>query len=370
MSAPSYRHVYVHLPFCDVICHYCDFYTARSKEARHEEFFEALGREAEQNLARLTTPLEALYFGGGTPSVSPPELLHAFLERFRSHIGPETEITLEANPANIHPANVKAWKAAGINRVSLGVQSLDDPTLKRLGRVHSAAHALDSIRLLSSELGNVSADLIYGVPEQDKEIPASHARLLAEAGASHVSAYHLTIPTSHFLHRRLPDEAYAWEQIELVATALAEKNFRHYEVSNFGLPGKESRNNGNYWRGGPYLALGPSAHGFDGERTRWKNVANWEEYVRRLAHGENPVDETETLTDEQRKIETIFTSLRTLEGLNLASFRTRFGIDLAQRHAAFFRKLESEGLATLANDRFVLTFKGRMLADEIASKLL
>jgi oxygen-independent coproporphyrinogen III oxidase len=368
--ANPFRHVYVHLPFCDVICHYCDFYTARSKEARHEEFFAALGKEAENNLPRLSSPLEALYFGGGTPSVSPPELLHAFIDRFRAHLGPQSEITLEANPANINAANVSAWKKAGINRVSLGVQSLDNPTLRRLGRVHSAEQALDSIRLLSSELGNVSADLIYGVPEQDKHVPAEHALLLAGAGATHVSAYHLTIPSSHFLHKRLPDDAYAWEQIELVANALAEKGFRHYEVSNFGLPGKESRNNGNYWRGGPYLALGPSAHGFDGERTRWKNVADWEEYVRRLARGESPVDETETLTDEQRKIETVFTSLRTLEGLDLTSFQTRYGDDLSSRHAAFFRKLESEGLAQLANGRFVLTFKGRMLADEIASKLV
>lgn len=370
MPAPNYRHVYVHLPFCDVICHYCDFYTARSKEARHEEFFAALGAEARATLPKIQGPLTALYFGGGTPSVSPPALLHEFIEIFRLHISPETEITLEANPANISPANVKAWKAAGINRVSLGVQSLDDPTLKRLGRVHSAASALEAIRLLSRELGNVSADLIYGVPEQEKEVPAAHARLLAEAGASHVSAYHLTIPASHFLHKRLPDDTYAWEQIELVAAALAEKGFRHYEVSNFGLPGKESRNNGNYWRGGPYLALGPSAHGFDGERTRWRNVADWEEYVRRLREGENPVDETETLTDEQRKIETVFTSLRTLDGLDLSGFRARFGDDLSSRHAAFLRKLEEEGLATLANDRVILSFKGRMLADEIAAKLL
>ncbi|RYZ94012.1 MAG: coproporphyrinogen III oxidase family protein, partial [Proteobacteria bacterium] len=315
-------------------------------------------------------PLQALYFGGGTPSVSPPHLLHAFIDLFRPHLSPDTEITLEANPANINAENVKAWKAAGINRVSLGVQSLDNPTLKRLGRVHSAESALDSIRLLSSEIKNVSADLIYGVPEQDKEIPAAHARLLAEAGATHVSAYHLTIPSSHFLHRRLPDDAYAWDQIELVAHALEEKGFRHYEVSNFGLPGKESRNNGNYWRGGPYLALGPSAHGFDGNNTRWKNVADWEAYVSRLKSGESPIEETEELTDEQRKIEVVFTSLRTLEGLDLTAFQTRFQTDQMSRHAAFLAKLQEEKLATLSNGKLVLTFRGRMLADEIAAKLL
>ncbi|RZA05376.1 MAG: radical SAM family heme chaperone HemW, partial [Proteobacteria bacterium] len=361
---------YVHLPFCEVICHYCDFYTARAKDARHEEFFEALNLEAQQNLPKLSQPLDALYFGGGTPSVSPPHLLHAFIDLFRPHLTPDTEITMEANPANINPENVKAWKAAGINRISLGVQSLDNPTLKRLGRVHSAESALESIRLIASEIKNVSADLIYGVPEQDKEIPAIHAKALAEAGATHVSAYHLTIPASHFLHRRLPDDAYAWDQIELVAEALAQRGFRHYEVSNFGLPGKESRNNGNYWRGGPYLALGPSAHGFDGDRTRWKNVADWEAYVRRLKNGGSPLDETEILTDDQRKIEVVFTSLRTLEGLDLTAFRARFREDLQSRHAAFFAKLEEEKLASLSNEKLVLSFRGRMLADEIAAKLL
>lgn len=365
-----YRHVYVHLPFCDVICHYCDFYTARSKEARHEEFFAALDLEGKGILPKLEAPLEALYFGGGTPSVSPPELLHRFIELFRPYLGANTEITLEANPTNINPANVAAWKAAGINRVSLGVQSLDNPTLKRLGRAHSAETALTAVELLAREIGNVSADLIYGVPEQDKNVPAEHAERLAAAGASHVSAYHLTIPETHFLFKKLPDDTYAWDQIALIAERLAVRGFRHYEVSNFGLPGRESRNNGNYWRGGPYLALGPSAHGFDGERTRWKNVADWEEYVRRLSAGESPVTETETLDDEQRRIEILFTSLRTLEGLDLEAFRARFGVDLASRHAAFWKKLTEEGLATLANGHLMLTFRGRMLADEIAAKLL
>lgn len=364
------RFVYVHLPFCDVICHYCDFYTARSKEARHEDFFAALNSEALALLPSLATKLEAIYFGGGTPSVSPPELLHKFLDLFRAHIGQETEITLEANPTNMAPEKVAAWKAAGINRISLGVQSLDDPTLKRLGRAHSAETALSALRLARETFGNVSADLIYGVPEQPLEEPARHAEMLAEAGATHVSAYHLTIPSSHFLYKALPDDSFAWDQIELVAKGLVARGFRHYEISNFGMAGKESKNNGNYWRGGAYAALGPSAHGFDGEFTRWKNIANWEEYVRRLSSGENPREETETLTPEQRKIEVVFTSLRTEEGLDIHSYAERFEAGFNERHAAFFQKLAEEKLGTLSNGRFVLTFKGRMLADEIAGKLI
>jgi oxygen-independent coproporphyrinogen-3 oxidase len=366
----NYRHIYVHLPFCDVICHYCDFYTARSKEARHEELFAALGKEAELQLSLLKAPLEALYFGGGTPSVSPSALLAGFLETFRAHISPETEITLEANPANIHEENLEAWKAMGINRLSIGIQSLEDATLKRLGRAHNAQEAKAALALAKKFIPNLNGDLIYGVPGQGEKDPARHAREMVDLGASHISAYHLTIPTSHFLHPKLPPDTFAWEQIRHVAEELAILGLHHYEVSNFARPGLESRNNGNYWRGGPYLALGPSAHGFDGAASRWKNVADWEAYCTLLQEGKSPMAERETLSLEQRKIERLFTSLRTMEGLDLARFQRDFGENLVERNAAFFAQLEKEGLGTLANGKFVLTFAGRMLTDEVVKKLL
>lgn len=367
---PAYRHIYAHLPFCDVICHYCDFYTARNKEARYDEFFAALGAEAKLNLPKLSEPLEALYFGGGTPSAAPTALLAEFIEIFRPWITPETEITLEANPNNITEANMRAWKAMGINRLSMGIQSLDDVVLKRLGRVHGAEPARQALQLAQEYIQNISGDLIYGVPGQAEEDPARDAVAMASLGLTHISAYHLTIPSNHFLYAKLPEDSFAWKQIEKVAAALAPLGFEHYEVSNFGKPGYHSKNNGNYWRGGPYLALGPSANGFDGQSTRWKNIANWEEYVTRLGRGESPIEETEQLTSEQRRIEILFTSLRTSEGLDLARFRNEFGEDLSLRHASLFAALEKDGLGALANSRFMLTFAGRMLTDEIVRKLL
>jgi oxygen-independent coproporphyrinogen-3 oxidase len=367
---PAYRHIYVHLPFCDVICHYCDFYTARNKDARYDEFFKALGAEAKLNLAKLTEPLEALYFGGGTPSAAPTDWLSDFIRIFRPWINAETEITLEANPNNITEANMRAWKAMGINRLSMGIQSLDDTILKRLGRVHGAEPARQALRLAQAYIPNISGDLIYGVPGQGEDDPARDALNMAGLGLTHISAYHLTIPSNHFLYKKLPEDSFAWKQIEKVAEALATLGFEHYEVSNFGKPGYHSKNNGNYWRGGPYLALGPSANGFDGESTRWKNVADWEEYVARLGRGESPIEETERLTAEQRRIEILFTSLRTSEGLDLGRFQKEFGEDLSLRHASLFAALEKDGLGTLANGRFVLTFAGRMLTDEIVRKLL
>jgi oxygen-independent coproporphyrinogen-3 oxidase len=366
----AYRHIYVHLPFCDVICHYCDFYTARNKDARYDEFFAALGIEARLNLPKLTEPLEALYFGGGTPSAAPTALLAAFIEIFQPWIAPQTEITLEANPNNITEANLRAWQAMGINRLSLGIQSLDDVVLKRLGRTHGAEPARQALQLARKYIPNISGDLIYGVPGQAPNDPARDALSMAGLGLTHISAYHLTIPSNHFLHAKLPEDSFAWKQIEKVAAALAPLGFEHYEVSNFGKPGFQSKNNSNYWRGGPYLALGPSANGFDGEGTRWKNVADWEDYVARLERGESPVEETEYLTLEQRRIETLFTSLRTSKGLDLARFQREFGEDLLLRHASLFEALGKDGLGALANGRFVLTFAGRMLTDEIVRKLL
>lgn len=365
---PSFAYIYVHLPFCEVICHYCDFYTARAKDARHEEFFQALNAEADAQIPKLAPQLKAIYFGGGTPSASPPQLIHQFLDKFHDRITPETEVTLEANPTNVTPELVRAWKAAGINRVSLGIQSLDDQILKRLGRVHTGKQALEALETCREVFDNVTGDLIYGVPGQTVDQPAEHALAMVAAGLRHVSAYHLTLEPTHFLHAKLPDGDFAWEQVKRLASALESRGFVHYEISNFGRPGYESKNNKNYWAGGAYLALGPSAHGFDGENTRWHNVADWEKYVSLAARGESVVAETENLTAEQRKIETIFTALRTSAGIDLGRFQALFGQDL--RANPFLQECEKRGLAKVTNGHFVLTFSGRMLGDEIARKLI
>lgn len=366
----AYRHVYVHLPFCDVICHYCDFYTARSSEARHGDLFRALGAELAQNLDSLGGELEALYFGGGTPAVSPPDLLQKFIDGFSSRIGPGTELTLEANPNNVTRETARLWREMGINRISLGIQSLDDQILKRLGRTHSGKRALEALEICASEIENVTGDLIYAVPGQEKGVPAAHAIEMTKAGVRHFSAYHLTLTPSHFLHPKLPPDDFAYEQILEVNERLGALGFRHYEISNFSLPGYESKNNLNYWKGGPYLALGPSAHGFDGNRTRWQNVADWERYVELVNSRESVHESSETLTDEQRKIEALFTGLRLDSGLNLKNIEIEFSCRLVSGREALFLAWEKEGLGRLDNGVFLPTFKGRMLADEIAQKLL
>lgn len=364
------EYIYIHLPFCDVICHYCDFYTARSKDARHAEFFEALDIETRQNLSKLAPQLKAIYFGGGTPSASPPELIHKFLDLVRDRITPQTEISLEANPTNITAATVRAWKNAGINRVSLGIQSLNDEMLKKLGRVHSAQQAKQALALCLAEIPNVTGDLIYAVPGQGEEDPSLHALEMAQIGVKHFSAYHLTLEENHFLYPKLPEGEFAWKQVRHILDRLNPLGFSHYEVSNFGLPGFESRNNQNYWFGGAYLALGPSASGFDGKNQRTKNVADWEKYISLLKSGQPVIEETENLSAEQRKIEVIFTSLRTSRGLDLLAFQANFKDDLESRHAALIENWQKNDICRVTNGHLVLTFQGRMLGDEIARKLL
>lgn len=367
---PAFRHVYIHIPFCEVICHYCDFYKVRAKEASYGDFFDALLTEARSILDVMAPRLDAIYFGGGSPSTAEPAQIRAVLDLFRDRIHAGTEVTLEANPRDISREKVRAWKEAGVNRISLGIQALNDQILKRVGRAHNSAGAIRALETCLAELENVTGDLIYGVPEQALDGPASHALELAKLGLKHFSAYHLSVSPRHFLHSKLPEESFAVDQIQLVVERLAPLGFRQYEIANFGLPGFESRNNLNYWKGGPYQALGPSAHGFDGTNVRWQNIPDWKEYVNLIRQGKSPVHFREELSNEQRTIESIFTGLRLDEGLDLKRIESAFGCDILRKNAALFEAWEKEGLGTLDGGIFVPTFKGRMLADEITRKLL
>lgn len=362
--------VYVHVPFCDYICHYCDFYTARNKSVSHEEFFRALATERDLHLSSLAPKLKALYFGGGTPSASPAHLISEFLAPLRPRFSTSTEVTLEANPWDLTEENLSNWRGAGVTRLSIGAQSLRTPMLRRLGRAHTAEEVREGVIRARKYFENLSADLIYGVPGQGPLEPAEDAEELIRLGVNHFSAYHLTLEPGHFLHARLPSGDDAVLQVAAIAERTAQHGFAHYEASNFSRPGFESVNNMNYWRGGAWGAWGPSAHGFDGERTRWMNIADWKEWARRLLAGEGVEFTRETLTDEQRQIEVLFTSLRTREGLDLAAFHREFGRDLAKERAGIFQELTAAKHGELRDDRFVPSFSGLMLSDEIVSRLM
>jgi oxygen-independent coproporphyrinogen-3 oxidase len=326
-----YRHLYVHVPFCVRRCSYCDFSIAVRKRTPAREYVEAVLRELEV-VGAAEGGLDTLYLGGGTPSLLPPDAIHQLLDAIReklriplSEFRTDLEVTLEANPEDVTPETAQAWRAAGVNRVSLGAQSFDDRVLRWMHRSHDAVRIAAAVRALRrAGIANVSLDLIFALPA---ELDRDWARDLDSAIAlepSHLSLYGLTVeqrtPLARWISRGATtapdDERYAAEYL-FAHGRLAAYGYHFYEVSNAARDGGRSRHNSAYWSGRPYLGLGPAAHSFDGLARRW-NLAAWEAYRRALATGRSAVESEEVLTDEQRELERVYLSLRTDEGLVLS----------------------------------------------------
>ncbi len=325
MSAPT-RHLYVHVPFCARRCSYCDFAIAVRREVPVREFVQALDAECRAR-AIDGLVLDTLYLGGGTPSRLGGAGVAAVLEmlRQRATLAAGAEVTLEANPEDVTSEAVAAWRGAGVTRLSLGVQSFDDAVLRWMHRVHDAAQAVRAVEVArAGGLDALSIDLIFAMPDG---LVRDWSRDLATAlalGPAHLSLYGLTVeegtPLGRWRARGEVTESdegrYEREFLE-AHERLAEAGYEHYEVSNFARPGARARHNSAYWRGVPYLGVGPSAHGFDGDTRRW-NVAAWAAWARRAAGGHDPVEGSEQLSRGNRVAETVYLGLRTADGLHLA----------------------------------------------------
>jgi len=323
-------HLYVHVPFCVRRCSYCDFSIAVRKQTPTTNYVDTILEEAAG--ARLTE-IETLYFGGGTPSLLPPsgiaKLLGEFSPLFRV---PRSdfcvEVTLEANPEDVTPDHAKAWRASGINRVSLGAQSFDDTVLKWMHRSHDAARIGAAVHALrGAGLENISLDLIFALPDELQRDWERDLDMALALRPTHLSLYGLTVeprtPLDRWISRgatRVPDDDRYAEEYLTAYRRLTTENYRFYEVSNASRPGFHSRHNSAYWSGKPYRGVGPAAHSFDGTTRRW-NLRAWEAYRRAIAAGRSPVESEETLTAEQRELEAIYLGLRTVEGLPLAALR-------------------------------------------------
>ncbi len=322
------NHLYIHVPFCVRRCSYCDFSIAVRKQTPAEEYVAAILKEtAGAGLGEL----ETLYFGGGTPSLLPPEalarLLHEFTPLFRVPRSDfRVEVTLEANPEDVTPENARAWRAAGINRVSLGAQSFDDAVLKWMHRSHDAARIGAAVHALrGAGIENISLDLIFGLPEElhrdwERDLEMAHA-----LRTTHLSLYGLTVeprtPLDRWISRgatQAPDDERYAEEYLLAHRRLTADGFLFYEVSNAARDGFRSRHNSAYWSGKPYRGLGPAAHSFDGTTRRW-NLRAWEAYRRAIAEGRSAVESEERLTAEQQELERVYLALRTEEGLAITA---------------------------------------------------
>jgi oxygen-independent coproporphyrinogen-3 oxidase len=317
-------HLYVHVPFCQRRCSYCDFSIAVRKRIPARDFVDLILNEARQV---GLDDLETIYLGGGTPSLLPQEAVSTLLDELTllcrtPHAA--REMTLEANPEDVTPVNAREWRAAGVNRVSLGAQSFDDSVLKWMHRSHDAAQTKRAVQALrDAGIENISLDLIFGLPQELRRNWERDLDILCSLLPAHCSLYGLTVeprtPLDRWISRgatHAPDEERYAEEYLFAHRRLLADGYAFYEVSNAARDGFRSQHNSAYWSGKPYIGLGPAAHSFDGQTRRW-NLRAWEAYRRAIAEGRSAVESEEQLTDAQRELERVYLSLRTIEGLPL-----------------------------------------------------
>lgn len=361
-------HIYLHIPFCARRCSYCDFAIAVRKVVPVDEYLTAVERELDLRFAGVGPwPVTTLYFGGGTPSRLGADGITRLLAIIHSRLqlDPAAEVTLEANPDDVTAADALAWRAAGVNRISLGGQSFDDRALQWMHRVHdSAAIPLAFATLREAGFDDISLDLIFSLPAAlDRDWGRDLQRAVA-LEPTHVSLYGLTVeahaPLGRWVARghevEAPEERYESEFL-LADEMLTAAGFEHYEVSNFARSGHRARHNFSYWLGVPYAGIGPGAHEFDPPIRRW-NVGAYVEWVRRLEQGIDPREGQEALTPDNRIAETVYLGLRTADGLEIT----------ASEASSVGRWVEA-GWARLAGQRLTLTPLGWMRLDTLAADL-
>lgn len=379
--------LYIHVPFCETKCAYCNFNTYERIERLIPGYLEAVKNEAAYWGGALNRPrVGSVFFGGGTPSWLPPAELAGVLDSVRGafRVQADAEITAEVNPGDAAADSLAVWRQAGINRLSFGVQSLRDDELALLTRRHSAREAVEAVaRARQAGFDNVSVDLIYGLPRQTVAQWEESLEGAASLGVEHVSLYALGIEEGTPLHRNveagripLPAPDLAAEMYELAERRLAEAGYEHYEISNWAKPGRASRHNLTYWENGPFVGLGPGAHSFL-PPTRFWNIRPPAEYVRRLSQpplmpsstemrtaieGSPVVEDRRTLDDAELAAEGAILKLRLASGLAEA--------DVPPEAASVLDEFEGYGMVERAGGAVRLTSKGRLLSNELFARLL
>ena len=370
--------IYIHVPFCKQRCTYCAFYSTTLYNIR-ERYVEALCKELvmRKEYAGCKT-LETIYLGGGTPSTLSMEQLKRICDTIYAtyRISPSPEVTIECNPDDLTPEFLAQLKKLPFNRISMGVQSFNDSQLKRLGRRHNADKARQAVKN-AREAGydNISIDLIFALPGStitDWEHDLDSAITLRP---NHLSAYNLTYEEGTPMHRALERGDFAElseeeniEQFQMLIAKLKEAGYRHYEISNFALPGCESHHNSSYWNDTPYIGFGAAAHSYDGTSRQW-NIADIQEYIKGIDNG-TPCFEIEQLTEEERYNDTILTRLRTAKGIPLEWMKDRFSAKLNSYMRHFAEKEIALGNLKEENGHLSLTEKGIFISDAVIRELI
>lgn len=366
--------IYLHIPFCKRICSYCDFYKSVRTElidavtARmHRELTERSGYLHDRQI-------ETVYFGGGTPSLCRPEQLGELVARIRGEFDCSSlcETTAEVNPDDLSPAYLEGLLRAGIDRLSIGIQSFDDRELKFMNRRHNAAAARRVVEeARRAGFRNLTIDLIFGVPGFGGETLRRNLAQALELRPQHISAYHLTIEPDTAFGRRARrgelqavEESVSEEEFRLVHDTLTAAGYEHYEVSNFALPGFRARHNSAYWSGREYLGIGPAAHSFDGRSRRWST-----DTAESYAAGGPLRFEQEELSDRDRRNEYLMTRLRTADGLSLEAFEADFGAQAAARLAREARRIAEAGTLRIEGVRMYIPPERFLLSDAVIGTL-
>jgi len=369
--------IYIHVPFCKKACHYCNFHFSTQLQLK-SDLVAAICKEAILRKTFLQEPIDTIYFGGGTPSLLSGSELEMLLNTLSEHytIAPNAEITLEANPDDIDTEKLHHWHQAGINRLSIGIQSFFEEDLQWMNRAHNAEQAKHCIELAQTAgFYNLTIDLIYGTPGLTNERWKQNIETALTLDIPHLSCYALTVEPNTALdvmvRKGTKEEVDADHQathFNILTESLQDAGFEHYEISNFAKPGFRSKHNSSYWQGKAYLGLGPAAHSFDGHITRQWNISNNPLYISSLQQGIIPF-ESETLTAVQRINEYLMTSLRTIEGISLNLLESKWGEERKQAILKAAQIHIVQRNIELKNQHITLTTQGKFLADGIAADL-
>lgn len=370
------RGLYVHFPYCRRKCAYCDFNSGVAPDAERHLYLQALAAEIAKS---PPLAISTVYFGGGTPTLYEAQELAAVLEALRGHfaIADDAEITVEANPGTVTVDSLRLLRQAGFNRLSLGVQSLDDAELRLLGRIHTSAEARQAVSSArEAGFGNLSIDLMRGLPGQNA---SRWETVLTQAVAltpNHISVYGLILEPDTPLREQVesgllptPEEEDAADWIRWTVSTLAEAGYERYEISNYAQPGYRCRHNLLYWRDGEYVGLGAGAVSYlSGERRR--NLVKATDYIAAAPEHRSLVADSERLDADTACGEAVMLGLRTTEGLAPEELKRRFGVDLRQRHKDLIARLVAGGLMLDDGVRLRLTFEGMLVQSAIACEFL
>lgn len=364
--------LYFHIPFCKRVCAYCDFFKSADLR-RMDDVLKAMHDELEHQRGYLGgEAVRTRYFGGGTPSLCTPQQIGGLLARAADLFDCTAveETTLEANPDDLDGAYLDALRRAGIDRLSIGIQSLDDACLRSMNRRHTAAQAVDAVkRARAAGFGNLTVDLIFGVPGFGGDSLQRSLDAIIALEPEHVSAYHLTVEPGTAFGRRAArgdfapvDEETSQAEFLTVHRVLTQAGYEHYEVSNFALPGRRARHNAAYWHGEKYLGMGPAAHSYDGRERHW-NAASIERYIA----GRPP--EHEVLSDRDRYNEYLMTRLRTAEGIDLGELECRFGAASAERTLREAERFVAAGTLVATEKRLAIPAEQWLVSDAVIGAL-